>query len=149
MILSSCLWDFLFSESIFHQLSGSTFIFVKNTHQKAANLNFLPNFTCGTDTCLVPWREIYQDIRKKPLKTITKSLNELINTLEKSTFFSYQHLESLDRPAGIECKSKQSLESATVSFQYPDILMICSHRCPTKIPVKRDRGSGPPQFWLT
>ena len=27
-------------ESIFHQLSGSTFIFVKNTHQKAANLMF-------------------------------------------------------------------------------------------------------------
>ena len=25
-------------ESIFHQHSGSTFIFVKNTHQKAANL---------------------------------------------------------------------------------------------------------------
>ena len=25
-------------KSIFHQLSGSTFIFVKNTHQKAANL---------------------------------------------------------------------------------------------------------------
>ena len=31
----SCLID-----SIFHQLSGSTFIFVKNTHQKAANLMF-------------------------------------------------------------------------------------------------------------
>ena len=27
-------------ESIFHQLSGSTFIFVKNTQQKAANLMF-------------------------------------------------------------------------------------------------------------
>ena len=27
-------------ESIFHQLSGSTFIFVKNTHQKAATLTF-------------------------------------------------------------------------------------------------------------
>ena len=27
-------------ESIFHQLSGSKFIFVKNTHQKAANLMF-------------------------------------------------------------------------------------------------------------
>ena len=27
-------------ESIFHQLSGSTFIFVKNTHKKAANLMF-------------------------------------------------------------------------------------------------------------
>ena len=27
-------------ESIFHQLSGSTFIFVKNTDQKAANLTF-------------------------------------------------------------------------------------------------------------
>ena len=27
-------------ESIFHQLSGSTLIFVKNTHQKAANLMF-------------------------------------------------------------------------------------------------------------
>ena len=27
-------------ESIFHQLSRSTFIFVKNTHQKAANLTF-------------------------------------------------------------------------------------------------------------
>ena len=27
-------------ESIFHQHSGSTFIFVKNTHQKAANLTF-------------------------------------------------------------------------------------------------------------
>ena len=27
-------------EIIFHQLSGSTFIFVKNTHQKAANLRF-------------------------------------------------------------------------------------------------------------
>ena len=27
-------------ESIFHQLSGSTFIFVKNTHRKAANLMF-------------------------------------------------------------------------------------------------------------
>ena len=27
-------------ESIFHQLSGSTFIFVKNTHQKAAHLTF-------------------------------------------------------------------------------------------------------------
>ena len=27
-------------ESIFHQLSGSTFIFVKNTHQKTPNLRF-------------------------------------------------------------------------------------------------------------
>ena len=27
-------------ESFFYQLSGSTFIFVKNTHQKAANLMF-------------------------------------------------------------------------------------------------------------
>ena len=27
-------------ESIFHQLLGSTFIFVKNTHQKAKNLTF-------------------------------------------------------------------------------------------------------------
>ena len=27
-------------ESFFHQLSGSTFIFVINTHQKAANLMF-------------------------------------------------------------------------------------------------------------
>ena len=27
-------------ETIFHQLSGSTFIFVKNTHQKGANLMF-------------------------------------------------------------------------------------------------------------
>jgi hypothetical protein len=26
--------------NFFHQLSGSTFIFVKNTHQKAANLTF-------------------------------------------------------------------------------------------------------------
>ena len=33
----SCLID-----SISHQLSGSTFIFVKNTHQKAANLVFSP-----------------------------------------------------------------------------------------------------------
>ena len=29
-----------FIESNFHQLSGSTFIFVKNTHQKAAHLMF-------------------------------------------------------------------------------------------------------------
>ena len=29
-----------FIESIFHQLSGSTFIFVKNTYKKAANLMF-------------------------------------------------------------------------------------------------------------
>ena len=38
-------------ESIFHQLSGSTFLFVKNTHQKAANLTFgliLP-------VALTPW----------------------------------------------------------------------------------------------
>ena len=27
-------------KSFFHQLSGSTFIFVKNTHQKAANFLF-------------------------------------------------------------------------------------------------------------
>ena len=27
-------------EGIFHQLSGSTFIFVKNSHQKAANFMF-------------------------------------------------------------------------------------------------------------
>ena len=27
-------------ESLLHQLSGSTFIFVKNTHQKSANLMF-------------------------------------------------------------------------------------------------------------
>ena len=27
-------------ESIFHQLSGSTFLFVKNRHQKAVNLDF-------------------------------------------------------------------------------------------------------------
>ena len=27
-------------ESLLHQLSGSTFIFVKKTHQKAANLTF-------------------------------------------------------------------------------------------------------------
>ena len=27
-------------ERLFYQLSGSTFIFVKNTHQKAANLMF-------------------------------------------------------------------------------------------------------------
>ena len=27
-------------ESFLHQLSGSTFIFVKNTHQKSANLMF-------------------------------------------------------------------------------------------------------------
>ena len=27
-------------ESVLHQLSGSTFIFVKNTHQKAASLAF-------------------------------------------------------------------------------------------------------------
>ena len=33
--LLSCL-----IESIFHQLSGSTIIFVKNTDQKAANLTF-------------------------------------------------------------------------------------------------------------
>ena len=31
----SCLMD-----SLLHQLSGSTFIFVKNTHQKAANFTF-------------------------------------------------------------------------------------------------------------
>ena len=30
-----------FMESLLHQLSGYTFIFVKNTHQKAANLTFL------------------------------------------------------------------------------------------------------------
>ena len=30
----------LLMEIFFHQLSGSTFIFVKNTHQKAANLMF-------------------------------------------------------------------------------------------------------------
>ena len=29
-------------ESLFHQLSGSTFIFVKNTDQKAANLMYFP-----------------------------------------------------------------------------------------------------------
>ena len=29
-----------FIESFFHQLSGPAFIFVKNTHQKAANLMF-------------------------------------------------------------------------------------------------------------
>ena len=30
----------LFNGEIFYQLSGSTFIFVKNTHQKAANFMF-------------------------------------------------------------------------------------------------------------
>ena len=37
-------WNFVFSElfnrEYLHQLSGPTFIFVKNTHQKAANLMF-------------------------------------------------------------------------------------------------------------
>ena len=35
LFLLGCLMD-----SLLHQLSGYTFIFVKNTHQKAANLTF-------------------------------------------------------------------------------------------------------------
>jgi hypothetical protein len=43
--MSSCPWEFSFFlscliESIIHQLSGSTIIFVKNKHQKAANFMF-------------------------------------------------------------------------------------------------------------
>ena len=49
----SFFWSSLI-ESIFHQLSVSTFIFGKNTDQKAAKLNVLPNINCGKDSCLVP-----------------------------------------------------------------------------------------------
>ena len=44
-----------FNRDFFHQLSRSTFIFVKNTHTKNRGLNVLPNFTCGKDSCLVSW----------------------------------------------------------------------------------------------
>ena len=39
-------------ESIFHKLSGPTFIFVK-PHTKRHKFNVLPNFTCGKESCLV------------------------------------------------------------------------------------------------
>ena len=43
-------------ESLLHQLSGSTVIFVKNTHQKAANFTFyliLPAGTGSFESCEV------------------------------------------------------------------------------------------------
>ena len=44
LIVTGCPLDFFFlrclMERFFYQLSGSTFIFVKNTHPKAANLMF-------------------------------------------------------------------------------------------------------------
>ena len=47
-------------ESIFHQLSGSTFIFVKNTHQKAANLMFgLISPVALTPACFLEGQYIY------------------------------------------------------------------------------------------
>ena len=39
-------------ESFFYQLSGSTFIFVKNTHQKAANLMFCQILPVAKGPCL-------------------------------------------------------------------------------------------------
>ena len=41
-------------ERIFHHLSGSTFIFVKNTNQKSRKFHVWPIFTCSTDSCVVP-----------------------------------------------------------------------------------------------
>ena len=41
-------------ESIFHQLSGSTFIFVKKHSPKSHKFTVLPKFTRGKDSCLVP-----------------------------------------------------------------------------------------------
>ena len=43
LIMWNCLWDFFLSclmKNFLHQLSGSTFIFVKNTHKEAANFMF-------------------------------------------------------------------------------------------------------------
>ena len=40
-------------ESIFHQLLGPTFIFVKTHTPKSRKFNVLPNFTCGKESWLV------------------------------------------------------------------------------------------------
>ena len=52
-------------ESLFHQLSGSTLIFVKSTHQKAANLTFHLISPVG----MVPWSEIYVNSHMEEKKT--------------------------------------------------------------------------------
>ena len=46
-----------FMESLLHQLSGYTFIFVKK-HTKSQKFNVLPNFTCGNGSLVVPWSAI-------------------------------------------------------------------------------------------
>ena len=56
-------WEFsiskLFDGDFFHQLSGSTFIFVKTHTPKSRKFNVWHNFTCGTDSCVVLLRAIY------------------------------------------------------------------------------------------
>ena len=46
-------------KSIFHQLLGYTFIFVKTHTPKSGKYNVLPNFTCGKGSLVVPWSAIY------------------------------------------------------------------------------------------
>ena len=45
-------------ETLLHQLSGYTFIFVKKNTPKSLKFNVLPNFTCGNGSLVVPWSAI-------------------------------------------------------------------------------------------
>ena len=65
------------TEIFLHQLSGSTFFCQKHT-PKSRKFNIWPNFTYGTNSCVVPWRAIYDDIDSIDLNTAqlnTKQIN--------------------------------------------------------------------------
>ena len=60
LILSSCPWDFSFFlscliETFFHSFQD----FCQKHTPKSCKFNVLPKFTCGKESCLVPWRAIY------------------------------------------------------------------------------------------
>ena len=70
-------------ESIFYQLSGSTFIFVKSPQQKAANLMF----------CLI------SPVAKSPAWSVEGQYNSTYRSIDRNTVFS------IPMPSqGLHCK---------------------------------------------
>ena len=54
------------------------FFFCQKHTPKSRKFNIWPDFTYGTDSCVVPWRAIYDDIDSIDLNTVqlnTKQMN--------------------------------------------------------------------------